>query len=197
LGILLSFFYTYKFRSSLNYIYTVIYSGWLTGSFKYVGKKTIFRRIVLVGGKHISIGNNCTFGSRTVISAWENHNEINFKPEILIGDNVSFGSDCHITSINKIHIGNNVLSGKFVTITDNSHGKSEIEEIILPPYKRLLHSTGPVLIEDGVWIGDKVTILPNVTIGRNSIIGSNSVVTKSVPDNCVVAGVPAKIIKKL
>ena len=89
------------------------------------------------------------------------------------------------------------MSGKFVTITDNSHGKSEIESIKLPPYKRVLHSIGPVIIGDSVWIGDKVTILPNVTIGKNSVIAANSVVTKNVPDNCVVAGVPAKIIKRI
>ncbi|MDR2406844.1 MAG: sugar O-acetyltransferase, partial [Bacteroidales bacterium] len=54
---------------------------------------------------------------------------------------------------------------------------------------------GSVVIEDNVWIGDKVTILPGVHIGYGSIIGANAVVTKDVPANCVVGGNPAKIIK--
>ena len=82
-----------------------------------------------------------------------------------------------------------------MTITDNSHGKSDYESLSIPPILRLLHSKGPVIIEDGVWIGDKVTILPGVRIGENSIIGANALVTKDVPANCVVGGVPAKLIK--
>ena len=53
------------------------------------------------------------------------------------------------------------------------------------------------MIEDNVWIGDKVTILANVKIGHNSIIGANSVVTKDIPPYTVVGGIPAKVIQKL
>ena len=55
-----------------------------------------------------------------------------------------------------------------------------------------LCSKGPVVIEDNVWIGDKVTILGGVTIGDNAIIGANSVVTHDIPSNCMAAGMPAK-----
>ena len=59
--------------------------------------------------------------------------------------------------------------------------------------------TGTYIVGGGkigrnVWIGDKATILPDVSIGNNCIIGANSVVTKSFPDNCVIAGNPAKIL---
>ena len=60
-----------------------------------------------------------------------------------------------------------------------------------------MYTAGPVIIEDGVWIGDKVTILPNVRIGKNAVIGANSVVTKDIPENCVAGGIPAKIIKTI
>ena len=99
--------------------------------------------------------------------------------------------------INKIIIGDNVLTGTKVTITDNSHGIFSEHDLFFPPELRTLQSDGPVIIEDNVWIGDKVTILPNVIIGRNSIIGANSVVTKNVPPNSVAVGIPAKVIKSL
>ena len=58
-------------------------------------------------------------------------------------------------------------------------------------------SKGPVIIGDNVWIGDKATILGGVTIGESVIIAANSVVTKDVPPYSVVAGIPAKVIKKM
>jgi acetyltransferase-like isoleucine patch superfamily enzyme len=92
-------------------------------------------------------------------------------------------------------LGNGVLTGRWLTITDNSHGKIDSESFLVPPVKRFLYSPGAVLVDENVWIGDKVTILPNVHIGKNVIIGANAVVTKDIPANCVAAGNPAKIIK--
>jgi acetyltransferase-like isoleucine patch superfamily enzyme len=66
-----------------------------------------------------------------------------------------------------------------------------------PPINRPLISKGPVIIEDNVWIGEGVCITPNVRIGKNAIVGANAVVTKDVPPNTVVAGVPARVIKLL
>lgn len=58
-----------------------------------------------------------------------------------------------------------------------------------------MFSKGRVVIGDRVWIGDKVTILPDVEIGQGTIVGANSVVTKSIPEYCIVAGNPAKVIR--
>jgi acetyltransferase-like isoleucine patch superfamily enzyme len=55
----------------------------------------------------------------------------------------------------------------------------------------------PIVIEDNVWIGERSTILKGVTIGRGSVVGCNSVVTHDVPPYCVVAGNPARIVKRL
>nr|WP_324248840.1 DapH/DapD/GlmU-related protein [Streptococcus macedonicus] len=55
----------------------------------------------------------------------------------------------------------------------------------------------PVTIGNDVWIGGNVTILPGVTIGNNVVVAAGAVVTKDIPDNCVVAGVPAKMIKTI
>ena len=69
----------------------------------------------------------------------------------------------------------------------------------LSPRKRRQHigQAKPVTIGRDVWIGGNCTILPGVTIGNNVVVAAGAVVTKDVPDNCVAAGVPAKVIRKL
>lgn len=118
-------------------------------------------------------------------------------PIIEISDNCFFNYDSIITGINHIVIGKNFLGGPRIYISDHSHGKIDESELMIPPGDRSLYSKGPVIIGDNVWVGAGSCILPNVTIGNNCIIGANSVVTKSFPDNCVIAGNPAKIIKQL
>lgn len=118
------------------------------------------------------------------------------KAQLQIGDNVAVGKYCHIGVINKVIIGNDVLMGSNVLITDHMHGEGKKEDIILPPNKRPLFSKGPVIIEDCVFIGDGVKIMPDVRIGKNAIIGANSVITHDVPAYSVVAGNPAHIIRK-
>lgn len=118
-------------------------------------------------------------------------------PRLEIGDNASIGEYTHITCSNKVLIGDNFLTGRFVLITDNAHGQSTPEEIDIAPLCRPIYSKGPVIIGDNVWIGDKATILPNVTIGNGAIIAANAVVTKDVPPHSIAAGVPAKVIKTI
>jgi carbonic anhydrase/acetyltransferase-like protein (isoleucine patch superfamily) len=198
IGFIWSNIYSYALSTNTNKIKTKLYSSWISKEFKNFGKDSIAKpHIYLFGGKYISIGNASYIGLRVTLTAWDKSGTDPFYPEIIIGNNVSIGDDSHITAINRIVIGNNVLTGKKITITDNSHGKSNLELLSLAPLNRPLYSDGPVIIEDGVWIGDKVTILPNVRIGKNSIIGANAVVTKDIPANCVAGGIPAKVIKRI
>jgi acetyltransferase-like isoleucine patch superfamily enzyme len=191
-----SYLYSHSSSNRFKSIKNKLYSAWISREFKIFGKdSSIKSEMVLIGGSYISIGDRTSFGSRATLTAWDKYGFDRFCPEIIIGNNVSIGDDSHITAINRIEIGNNVLTGKKITITDNAHGKSNIESLMLPPTLRALYSPGPVFIEDGVWIGDKVTILANVRIGKNSIIGSNAVVTKDIPANSVAGGIPARIIK--
>jgi acetyltransferase-like isoleucine patch superfamily enzyme len=191
-----SYIYPYSFYRNTYKLRTKLHSIWISKEFKSFGKNSIVQlHIYLLGGKYITIGNKTWIGTRAALTAWDIYGSDTFHPEIFIGNNVSIGDDSHITAINRIQIGNNVLTGKKITITDNSHGRSELEFLSFPPAVRPLYSAGPVIIEDGVWIGDKVTILSNVRIGKNAIIGANAVVTKDIPANCVAVGIPAKVIK--
>lgn len=173
-----------------------IYSLFITVPFKSVGEKSFIRykMRLLKGAKYITIGKNSHFGVQAELTAWDAFGEDKFTPSIEIGDNVSIGSYCHITAINRIVIGNGVLTGRWVTITDNSHGTTDIEILNMFPVKRPLTSKGPVVIEDNVWIGDKATILPGVTIGKGSVIGANAVVSKEVPPYSIAVGNPIRII---
>lgn len=173
-----------------------MYIGFISNRFASFGNNSdITSPITILGGKYIRIGKSSSIGKNGVITAWDRYGSDRFNPQIEIGDEVNIGQYCHITAINKVEIGNGVLTGRWVTITDNSHGRTDINSLELAPTKRNLCSAGPVIIEDNVWIGDKVTILPNVHIGRNAIIGANAVVTRDVPENAVVVGIPAKTVK--
>lgn len=166
-------------------------------SFKCFGKKSsIYPPVrMIVGGKYISIGSNVVLGSGLQLTAWDRFGEQRFTPSIEIGDNVSIGDGAHITAISSIRIGNNVLTGKNILITDNSHGAVTLDELETAPNKRPLFSKGPVVIGDNVWIGEMVSILPGVRIGEGSVIGAGAVVTRDVPPRCVAVGNPARIIE--
>ena len=150
----------------------------------------------VVGDECINLGDFCRFGKGAILAAHKLHNGHKFTPEITIGNNCDFGDYTHITCINKIVIGNNLLTGRYVLISDNSHGKADLENMVKNPNERILYSNGPVIIGNNVWIGDKVSILSNVKIGDGAIIGANSVVTKDIPPYSVAAGIPAKIIRQ-
>lgn len=147
--------------------------------------------------RYITIGKNFGSLNNLRLEALDEYEGEKYNPEIIIGDNVSFTADCHVGCINKIVIGNNVLIASKVYISDHSHGEINEQIKSIAPAKRKLVSKGPVIIEDNVWIGEGVSVLPNVTIGKNSIVGANAVVTKDIPPNSIVGGVPAKILKSL
>ena len=177
--------------------YNSFYSGVLLHFLKSKTYVHFQSPVDLIGGENIIVGNNTYFGHHLVLNAWEWNQKIKKKPFISIGNGCSFQPYNHISCINRIEIGNGVLTGRWVTICDNNHGDTTLESMELPPLKRPMTSNGPIIIEDNVWIGDKVTVLGGVTIGRNAIIGSNSVVTKNIPPYCVAAGIPAKVIKSV
>ena len=147
------------------------------------------------GEKNISIGKNSIIGKYSHITAWasyKNGGNDKYNPTIIIGSNCHIGEYNHITSISNITIGNNVLTGRYVLITDHNHGDKT--DFNLPPKNRPLKTKGGVTIGNNVWIGDKVVILSGVTIGDGAIIGANSVVTKNVERQSIVAGIPARTI---
>ena len=166
--------------------------------FKSVGKNiSCGNNLSVHCGNYITIGENFIGGNNLTLECWDSYQDSGkiYNPELIIGNNVTFTSDTQISCSHKVVIGDNCLLGRYVYISDNTHGKSDYSDLNIPPRKRKLSSKGPVIIGKNVWIGRCSTILSGVTIGDNAIIGANSVVNKDVPANSIVAGVPMKIIK--
>lgn len=181
------------FESIIN----LLHSTFTKRKFKSVGSCSKINRLsLLVGAKFVTIGDHTSIGQGSYICAWDSFLCQHFTPLISIGNNVSIGHYCHITACNKIIIGDGTLTGKWVTITDNSHGSCVLDELkTTVPTKRELYSKGEVIIGKNVWIGDKVTILPGVTIGDGAIIGANAVVSRDIPPYKIAVGNPIKIIE--
>lgn len=193
--------YPRSFNRMIQNYKSYIYTLWIRNFIGEVGENTYFKyplRLQGGGYRRIHIGARSIIGAYGVLGSWECYGtDEHYEPEITIGNDCNLGEFCHITAINRITIGDGLLTGRFVYIGDNSHGGLSLEEAEIPPVRRHLISKGNIKIGNNVWIGDKVTILGGVTIGDNVIIGANSVVTHEIPSNCVAVGLPAKVVKKL
>lgn len=106
-----------------------------------------------------------------------------------IGKNTYINHLCSMLDMGTITIGDNVLIGPKVNILSEEHP--------INPTDRKALMVRSVVIKNGAWIGAGATILPGVTIGENSIVAAGAVVNKDVPDNTIVGGVPAKVIKHI
>ena len=191
----LSLLFPIRWSFAWYLIKRAVVSSRLRNHFQKFRSSSLLATVVnLLSAQHISIGDHSSIMRHCVLETCPN---AGLNPQLKIGDNVSLGEYSHITCARKVIIGNGVLTGRFVLITDNSHGSSLTEEIAIPPLVRPVHSKGAIIIGDKVWIGDKATILPNVTIGEGAIVAANAVVTKDVPAYAVVAGCPAKVVKMI
>lgn len=171
---------------------------WMCGlPFKKITKAHFAKDVHFKTPQSISIGANTSFEAHSIITVWPQANEDSSNVELTFGERCVIGEYNHITAANGIHIGNDLLTGRWVTISDNNHGYSSFESMQEPPVKRIISSKGPISIGNNVWIGDKATILGGISIGDGAIVAANAVVTKDVPAYSVVAGNPARIIKKL
>lgn len=186
-----------RFQQMGRYL-NILYTHWVKYDFASFGDNSYLERgLRLWNVRFISIGENVFIRRMSSLSAWDNYLGKKYTPKIEIGDGCSIGEFFNISCTNKVFLGKNVLIGRWVTIIDHAHGGFDEEELMTPPAERDLISKGGIVIEDNVWIGDKVTICPCVHVHKGAIIGANSVVTKDVVANTIVAGCPAKTVKAL
>ncbi len=176
----------------------VIYSFFVSKKLQSVkGTFLVNGDVSISGGKNIRTEGNFYARKGLRLEAVEIFKEHTYHPTIVFGKNFAAGESLHIGAINKVEIGDDVLFGSKIYVTDHQHGTTTYEDMSKAPEDRLLISKGPVVIEDRVWVGDNVVILDGVTVGHNAIIAAGAVVTKDVPPYTVVAGIPARVIKNV
>ncbi|WP_312792515.1 sugar O-acetyltransferase [Sphingobacterium sp.] len=114
---------------------------------------------------------------------------VNYGKNTIIGKNVFINFDCVFLDLGGITIEDNVLIAPKVSLLTEGHP--------VQPQNRQSLTVAPIRVKKNVWIGANATILPGVTIGENAVVAAGSIVNKDVPDNTIVGGIPAKIIKTI
>lgn len=150
------------------------------------------------GRKCIKFGKNVSIFGNIWLEAVTQHHGLRYSPVILFGSGISFSNNVHVSCINRISIGNDVLIGSNVHISDHNHGRYGMVDASapdMPPAMRKLCSTGAVEIGDRVWIGDNVVIIGPVRIGAGAVVGANSVVRSDILPSSIAVGVPARVVK--
>jgi acetyltransferase-like isoleucine patch superfamily enzyme len=139
-----------------------------------LGKPTVDASDLIVGD-HFKIWST---HSRVLVTGWG---------RMRVGDRVFFNNGVFISCVHEIEIGDDIAIANYVYITDSdSHGVEgrKVRE-------------APVRIGSGSWIGAKAIILPGVTIGTRALVAAGAVVTRDVPDDTLVAGNPARVVREL
>lgn len=112
-----------------------------------------------------------------------------FGKNIHVGEGVFINACCHFQDHGGVTLGDGCQIGHNVVFATLNHG--------LAPEERVSTIPAPIILGKNVWVGSNATILQGVTIGDNAVVGAGAVVTKDVPANTVVGGVPAKFIKSI
>jgi acetyltransferase-like isoleucine patch superfamily enzyme len=155
------------------------------------GKFLVINPIVFTS-RYIIVGENVFIRNNARVEGVVQDEKVKFNPVIQIGDNVSIEQNLHLTCANKIVIGSNTAIAANVTITDINHPYTNIS---LPPEKQPLQ-VGEVSIGADCKIYNNAVILPGTFLGKHNVVGANSVVGGIFPDYCIIAGAPAKIVKR-
>jgi serine acetyltransferase len=148
----------------------------------------------IFGEGSITIGQDTLVGSLVSLSAGMlPGQDLGPDPVLRIGDRCVIGRGSHVVAHQSVAIGDDVFTGPYVYITDQNHGYEDPDM----PIGRQLPVNNPVEIGAGSWLGAGAIVLPGARIGRNVVVAAGSVVVRGeVPDHCVVAGVPARIVRK-
>jgi carbonic anhydrase/acetyltransferase-like protein (isoleucine patch superfamily) len=147
----------------------------------------------LYGQGWIEIGSGTLIGLFVSLSAGMlPGQDLGERPLLRIGDRCVIGRGSHIVAHYSIDIGDDVYTGPNVYITDQNHSYADPDM----PIGRQWPTNVAVSIGAGSWLGAGAIVLPGACIGRNVVVAAGSVVRGAVPDRCVVAGVPARVVRE-
>lgn len=149
----------------------------------------IVRPLRIYGAKYCHFGDEAVLQYGAYIAALKEHDEA---PVLKVGARTMIGNHAHIVATRRVEFGESVLTADRLFVADNRH---TFEDPATPIRDQGLTQLVEVHIGDGSWIGENVCI-SGASIGKQCVIAANSVVTSDIPDHCVAAGAPARIVKR-
>jgi acetyltransferase-like isoleucine patch superfamily enzyme len=153
-----------------------------------------FPQTVLFGEGRIAIGRGTTVGPLASISAgMPSQAGMRGEPIITIGDRCTLGKGIGIVAHERVEIGDDIWTGHYVYVTDQNHGYEDVEL----PIGVQMWKNEPVSIGDGSWLGHGAIVLPGSRLGRHVVVAAGAVVAGlHADDNTVIAGVPARVVRR-
>ena len=179
----------YRFCSR---VWAKLFSLSVSGSFASFGSSSVIQPPVrLVGERRIALGSGVYVGAGSWLQTLPGADD---SVAISIGDRASFAGMCVLSAVSSIRIGDDVSVARGVYVADHAHA---YDQVGVPIQYQGVTGIAPIEIADGAWLGENAVVLPGVRIGRGAVVSANSVVTRDVPDDAVVAGSPARVIRRL
>ena len=163
------------------------------GNFQFGSNVTIEHHTILDGYafEKIVFGNNVKIGAYSNLLSTSHFSK--FGKGIKIGNNSAIGDFTHFGAPGGIEIGNDVIMGSYISFHSENHNFSDTSKLIR---EQGTNSIG-IKLGNNIWVGAKVTFLDGCIVGDNSVVAAGAVVTGVYPNNSVIGGVPAKIIKNI
>lgn len=156
------------------------------------GATIAFPPTSLNGLNRIEIGAETSVGPHATLSAGMLLPLPDGDPLLTIGERCVLGKGLTILAHERVEIGDDTATGNYVFISDQNHGYEDLDVPIIKQW----WNNAPVRIGAGCWLGHGSIILPGTTLGRGVVVAAGSVVRGEMPDHCVVAGVPARIVRR-
>jgi serine acetyltransferase len=157
------------------------------------GTRLAFPQGTVFGERWIQLGDYCIIGEQVTLTAGMMPGlDLGPDPILLLGNGVVLGRGSHVVASVPVVFGDDVYCGPYVYVTSDNHSYDDTAQ----PIGRQWPRTAPVLIGSGSWLGSGCVILPGARLGRNVVVAAGAVVRGEVPDFSVVAGAPARIVRR-
>ncbi|WP_461025948.1 acyltransferase, partial [Streptomyces sparsus] len=158
-----------------------------------VGTRLAFPQGTVFGAPWIELGDHCVIGADVTLTAGMMP-DLELGPETVLrlGNGVVLGRGSHVIADTSVSIGDDVFFGPYCYVTSTNHSYDDPEMPVGKQWPR----TAPVEIGSGSWIGHGAVVLPGARLGRNVVVAAGSVVRGDVPDHAVVAGAPARVVRR-
>ncbi|GHF21981.1 MULTISPECIES: acyltransferase [Streptomyces] len=157
------------------------------------GTRLAFPLGTVFGEGWIELGDHCIVGEQVTLTAGMVPGlDLGPDPVLRLGNGVVLGRGSHVIASQPVTFGNDVFCGPYVYVTSDNHSYEDPDQ----PIGRQWPRSSPVSIGPGSWLGAGAVILPGARLGRNVVVAAGAVVRGEVPDHSVVAGVPAKVVRR-